>query len=82
MSVTQVETVDDDIGLNGEVRYVIIKDQRGDWKTFQIDEKTGNITLKLLLDREKQKKYEVFEVILFQPVLLQNNIDCNFCLKL
>ena len=58
-SVVQVEAIDDDVGLNGQVRYALLDDKRGDWKTFEIDDVTGVIKLKRPLDRETQKKYEV-----------------------
>ncbi|XP_046405905.1 cadherin-23 [Ischnura elegans] len=58
-TVIQVQALDKDIGLNGEVRYRLKQDPMGHWKTFRIDDVTGVITLKHPLDRERQKMYEV-----------------------
>jgi len=57
--IIQIEARDADIGLNGDVHYRLKQDLAGHWKTFRIDEKTGIISLKLPLDRETQKLYEV-----------------------
>lgn len=57
--VIQVRATDEDIGINGAVRYRIIKDALGDWQTFSIDEITGAVLLQKPLDRERQKIYEV-----------------------
>lgn len=55
----QVRATDKDIGINGAVRYRILKDGLGNWQTFTIDEVTGAILLQKHLDRERQKIYEV-----------------------
>jgi cadherin 23 len=57
--VIEVHAVDDDIGANGAVRYRLKQDPLGHWRTFEIDHVTGLIELKELLDRERQKIYEV-----------------------
>ncbi|XP_011305109.1 cadherin-23 [Fopius arisanus] len=58
-SIIQVEAVDADTGLNGDVHYRLKQDLAGHWRTFHIDDKTGVITLKHPLDRETQKMYEI-----------------------
>ena len=55
----QVRATDQDIGINGAVRYRILKDSLGNWQTFTIDQTTGAILLQKPLDRERQKLYEV-----------------------
>ncbi|RZF38140.1 hypothetical protein LSTR_LSTR005501 [Laodelphax striatellus] len=57
--VITVEAVDDDIGPNGAVRYRLRQDNTGDWRTFNIDQDSGLITLKQPLDRERQKIYQI-----------------------
>ncbi|XP_018055353.1 PREDICTED: uncharacterized protein LOC108691909 [Atta colombica] len=57
--IIQIEAKDADTGLNGDVHYRLKQDLAGHWKTFRIDEKTGVISLKLSLDRETQKLYEI-----------------------
>lgn len=54
-----MEAIDADEGPNAAVRYRLKQDNTGDWRTFTIDQDTGLITLKQLLDREKQKLYHV-----------------------
>ncbi|XP_067000515.2 cadherin-23 [Anabrus simplex] len=58
-TVIQVQAEDDDIGLNGAVRYRLKPDSTNGWKTFSINDKTGVIELKQPLDRKKQKIYEL-----------------------
>ncbi|XP_071565121.1 cadherin-23 [Temnothorax nylanderi] len=58
-TIIQIEARDADTGLNGDVHYRLKQDLAGHWKTFRIDEKTGMISLKLPLDRETQKLYEI-----------------------
>jgi hypothetical protein len=60
-----VQAVDDDIGSNGAVRYRLKQDLMGNWQTFFIDDVTGVIQLKKELDREKQKIYEVINVVFY-----------------
>lgn len=50
---------DEDVGLNAYVKYRLKPDLFGNYKTFAIDENSGLITLRVPLDREKQKLYEV-----------------------
>ncbi|XP_071547486.1 cadherin-23 isoform X4 [Panulirus ornatus] len=57
--VIQVRAIDEDIGINGAVRYRILKDALGNWQTFTINEVTGAVLLQKPLDREKQKIYEI-----------------------
>lgn len=48
-----------DIGLNGAVRYRLKRDAAGAWRAFAIDEMTGVVTLRMPLDRERQKVYDL-----------------------
>lgn len=70
--VIQVRATDQDIGINGAVRYRILKDGLGNWQTFTIDQTTGAILLQKPLDRERQKLYEVsqFLSLLFPSKIL------------
>uniref|UniRef100_A0A8D8D154 Cadherin-23 n=2 Tax=Culex pipiens TaxID=7175 RepID=A0A8D8D154_CULPI len=58
-SIIQVKAIDSDIGPNAAVMYRFKPDPVGGYRSFSIDEYSGVITLKLLLDRERQKKYEL-----------------------
>nr|CAD7259200.1 unnamed protein product [Timema shepardi] len=58
-TIIQVHATDDDIGLNGAVRYRLKQDLMGNWRTFSVDSESGIILLKQPLDREKQKIYEI-----------------------
>lgn len=55
---------DEDVGLNALVKYRFKHDLFGNYKSFAIDENTGLIALRVPLDREKQKLYEVLKFIL------------------
>ncbi|CAH1794571.1 unnamed protein product [Owenia fusiformis] len=56
--ITQVKAKDNDIGVNGEVEYTFIKDEPiKDYKKFNLDKKSGNITLKERISREDQEIY-------------------------
>lgn len=55
--ITSVLAVDQDAGLNSQVRYSIRP--VGHWKWFEIDSVSGEIKLILPLDREKQKLLQV-----------------------
>lgn len=55
--ITSVSAIDQDAGLNSQVRYSIRP--VGHWKWFQVDSITGDITLTQPLDREKQKLLQV-----------------------
>uniref|UniRef100_W4VR90 Putative cadherin egf lag seven-pass g-type receptor n=1 Tax=Corethrella appendiculata TaxID=1370023 RepID=W4VR90_9DIPT len=57
--IIQVVATDDDVGANAAVRYRMKPDPMGNFRTFAIDEMTGSISLKLPLDRERQKIYEI-----------------------
>ena len=50
---------DEDVGLNALVKYRLKPDLFGNYKSFSIDENSGLVTLKVALNREKQKLYEV-----------------------
>lgn len=45
--------------MNALVKYRMKPDLFGNYKTFSIDESTGLMSLKIPLDRERQKLYEV-----------------------
>lgn len=70
--VIQVRATDEDIGINGAVRYRILKDVLGNWQTFTIDEVTGAVLLQKRLDRERQKIYEVSYKTLLTIVKLES----------
>ena len=55
-----VSAVDEDVGLNSRIRYMIRPDPVGHHKWFRVDNVTGVLTLGRPLDREKQKFYQVF----------------------
>ncbi|KAI9560285.1 hypothetical protein GHT06_014300 [Daphnia sinensis] len=55
--ITSVSAIDEDAGLNSQVRYSIRP--VGHWKWFEIDSVTGEITLIQPLDREKLKLLQV-----------------------
>lgn len=55
----QVTAEDLDIGLNGAVRFRLKRDAAGAWRAFAIHEITGVITLRMPLDRERQKLYDL-----------------------
>lgn len=48
-----------DIGLNGAIRFRLKRDVAGAWRTFAINETTGVVTLRMPLDRERQKIYDL-----------------------
>lgn len=56
-TVTVVTATDEDFGEFGSVSYSIHSDLLSE--TFSIDKNTGKITTKTVLDREKQKLYEI-----------------------
>lgn len=53
--VVEVLADDEDFGLNAVVKYKFKQLQNNHWRTFNIDENTGVVTLRLPLDRETQK---------------------------
>lgn len=57
--IVKVEANDADIGPNGDVHFRLKQDLAGHWRTFEINDKSGVITLKQTLDRETQRLYEV-----------------------
>lgn len=58
-AVVEVKATDADMGPNGEVHYRLKQDHAGHWRTFLVEDKTGVVSLRLPLDRETQKIYEV-----------------------
>ncbi|KAE8591215.1 hypothetical protein XENTR_v10018345 [Xenopus tropicalis] len=71
-TVYEVYATDNDEGLNGAVRYNLLKTGAGtkDWEYFTIDSTSGLIQTALRLDREKQAMYNLIIVAydLGQPV--------------
>ena len=57
--IASVAAVDEDAGLNSQIRYALRTDPLGHWKWFHVNETTGDLALAQPLDREKQKLYEV-----------------------
>lgn len=58
-SILQVFAKDEDEGPNAIVKYRLKYDPIGNYRTFSIDQDTGELTLKLPLNRERQKIHEV-----------------------
>ncbi|XP_075697796.1 cadherin-23 isoform X1 [Rhinoderma darwinii] len=71
-TVYEVYATDNDEGLNGAVRYSLLKTGAGnkDWEYFSIDSTSGLIQTAQRLDREKQSMYNLIIVAydLGQPV--------------
>ncbi|KAM9327300.1 cadherin-23 [Gastrophryne carolinensis] len=71
-TVYEVYATDNDAGLNGQVRYSLLKPGAGnmDWEYFSIDSVSGVIKTAQRLDREKQAVYSLIIVAndLGQPV--------------
>lgn len=59
--VMRIEARDDDIGEFGRIRYFINKNKKNDNNGFNLDEKTGVLTLKKSLDRELTQEH-TFEI--------------------
>lgn len=55
----RVHARDDDVGPNAAILYRFKPDSLGNYRTFAIDPASGQITLRLPLDREHQKIYDV-----------------------
>ncbi len=72
--VVAVRAVDDDVGVNGDVRYRIIAD-RNDF--FDVDSVSGIVTLARPLDRERQRVHElrVEAFDLGEPTPLATDLD-------
>lgn len=58
-TLIQIIAKDEDIGLNGAVRYRLKMDPAGSWKVFTIQPVSGLLELRQPLDRTKQKIYDV-----------------------
>ena len=81
--VITVKAVDTDIGSNGLIKYSIKRDPLGNYKTFNINTKTGVITVEKPLDRERQKIY-VLRVVAHDegvPTPLQSDLDLTVYVK-
>lgn len=57
----QIIATDEDVGLNGAVRYRLKNDPAGHWKTFELQPVSGILELRLPLNKKKQKIYDVNE---------------------
>ena len=81
--VITIRAVDTDIGSNGRVKYSIRKDPLGSYKTFNIDQDNGKITLMKPLDRERQKIYELRVEAHDEgvPTPLQSDLDLTIFVK-
>ncbi|KAK3865196.1 hypothetical protein Pcinc_029183 [Petrolisthes cinctipes] len=81
--VIQVRATDEDIGINGAVRYRILKDNLGNYQTFTIDQVTGAILLQKALDRERQKIYEIRVEAYDQgiPTPLSSDLDLTIYIR-
>lgn len=55
----RVHARDDDVGPNAAILYRFKPDSLGNYRTFAIDPASGQVTLRLPLDREHQKIYDV-----------------------
>lgn len=55
--VAQVKAKDNDFGKYGRVTYKIVSDEMRE--IFNVDSVTGDITTKIMLDRETRKSYEI-----------------------
>ncbi|KAF5272299.1 hypothetical protein FQR65_LT04956 [Abscondita terminalis] len=58
-ALIQIVAVDEDVGLNGAVRYRLKTDPAGHWKTFELQPVSGVLELRLPLSRKKQKIYDI-----------------------
>ncbi|XP_044756938.1 cadherin-23 [Coccinella septempunctata] len=58
-ALIQIVATDADIGLNGAVRYKLKADPGGHWKTFNLQPVSGILELRLPLNRDKQKIYDI-----------------------
>lgn len=81
--VITIRAVDTDIGSNGRVKYSIRKDPLGNYKSFNIDQNNGKITLMKPLDRERQKIYELRVEAHDEgvPTPLQSDLDLTIFVK-
>lgn len=57
--IIQVRAVDNDVGPNAAILYRLKPDAMGNYRTFSVDHESGMVHLKMQLDRERQKIYEV-----------------------
>ncbi len=75
--VVEVLAVDDDSGVNALVRYKLRQLANGHWKSFNINEVSGVITLAKQLDRESQRVHElrVQAYDLGEPTSLSTDLD-------
>lgn len=58
-NILQIVARDDDVGPNAAVRYRLKTDPLGNYRLFTIDGDSGILSLKMPLDREKQKIHEI-----------------------
>lgn len=58
-ALIQILATDEDVGPNGAVRYRLKADPAGHWKYFDLQPVSGILELRLPLNRNKQKVYDV-----------------------
>ncbi|XP_044743020.1 cadherin-23, partial [Chrysoperla carnea] len=58
-ALIQVHAEDEDIGMNGAVRYRLKADPAGHYRTFGINSETGVLELRRILNRDLQKIYDI-----------------------
>lgn len=61
---------DEDVGSNGLIRYRLRIDPAGHWKSFSLQPVSGILELRLPLDRNKQKIYDVTRLFIHIPNLI------------
>ncbi|KAF5304330.1 hypothetical protein FQA39_LY09709 [Lamprigera yunnana] len=77
-ALTQIVAVDEDVGGNGAIRYRLKVDPAGHWKTFSLQPVSGILELRLPLNRQKQKIYDVRIIEAYdlgEPSSLSSDLD-------
>nr|XP_022904889.1 cadherin-23 [Onthophagus taurus] len=76
-ALVQIQAKDEDIGPNGMIRYKLKSDPAGHFKTFDLQPISGILELRLPLNREKQKIYDIrIEAYdLGTPTALSSDLD-------
>ncbi|KAL3277671.1 hypothetical protein HHI36_013017 [Cryptolaemus montrouzieri] len=76
-ALIQIVATDADVGLNGAVRYRLKADPAGHWKTFNLQPVSGILELRLPLNRQKQKIFDIrIEAYdLGTPTALSSDLD-------
>jgi hypothetical protein len=58
-ALVKIVATDEDVGVNGVVRYRLKVDPAGHWKSFNLQPVSGILELRLPFSRKKQKIYDV-----------------------